>query len=296
MTLNQLLYVVEVSKTKSINAAARALYISQSGVSTAIMELEEELGITIFHRSNRGIRITKEGEDFVRYANNILQQVQALEEKYVGAEKQKQHFTVVMHHSTFAARAFADVVREFGFSDYEYAIYETETKRVLDQVSQGKSELGILYISTFNQDYYEKVFKEKDLEYHTIAEYDVYAYVREKHPLAGESEIELSQLEKYPCLVFDQDENSSFYFYEEIISTYEYKNIIRTSDRATTIDLLQELDGYSVGIGMANGEKTVNGITAVRIKTDEKISVIYLNRKGSTLSDIAQQFLEHFAK
>lgn len=295
MTLNQLLYVVEVSKTKSINATAHTLFVSQSCVSTAIRELEDELGIIIFNRTNRGITITKDGETLIHYANNIIQQCKLLEEKYLGGEEHKRHFCVAMHHSTFAAKAFANVVREFGFSGYEYSIYETKTKTVLEQVRSAKSELGILYISTFNQDYYEKTFKEQNLIFKSIAEYDVYAYIGENHPLAARDEIDLSELEEYPCLIFDQDENSSFYFYEEMISAYEYKNVIRTSDRATTIDLLQELDGYAVGIGTANGEKSVNGIRAVKIRTNEKINVGYVIREGSCLSGIAERFIGLFA-
>ncbi|MBO5070377.1 MAG: LysR family transcriptional regulator [Roseburia sp.] len=217
MTFNQLLYVVEVSKTKSINATAHALFVSQSCVSTAIRELEDELGIIIFNRTNRGITITKDGETFIHYANNIIQQCKLLEEKYLGGEEHKRHFSVVMHHSTVAAKAFANVVKEFGLLDYEYSIYETNTLTVLEKVRSAKSELGILYISTFNQDYYEKTFKELNLIFKSIAEYEVYAYIGENHPLASRKEIELSELEKYPCLIFAQDENSSFYFYEEII-------------------------------------------------------------------------------
>ncbi|SET11136.1 LysR family transcriptional regulator [[Clostridium] polysaccharolyticum] len=296
MNLNQLKYAVEVAQCKSINATAHALFISQSTVSTTIKDLEEELGIVIFNRSNKGITLTKEGETFIHYANNIMQQYYLLEEKYGEKKKQKEHFSISMHHSTFATKVFARIVKEFGLKEYEYSIYETKTKEVLEQVGNGKSELGILYISSFNQAYYEKVFKNLNLEFQMITEYDVYAYVREEHPLAGHDIIKLEQLEEYPCLIFDQDENSSFYFYEEIISAYEYKNIIRTSDRATTIDLLHALDGYSIGIGMVQEEKSVNGIIAIKIDTDEKINVGYLMRKGHPFSPIASRFLQEFQK
>ena len=296
MTLNQLTYVVEVSKTNSINASARALYVSQSCVSTAIKELEEEFGITIFSRSNRGITTTKDGEIFIRYASHILQQCKALEEKYMGSETHKQNFCVSMHHSTFAAKAFAGIVKEFGLEDYEYSIYETKTKNVLDSVSCARSELGILYISSFNSDYYEKTFKEQNLTFKEISEYDVYAYLGEQHPLSNRAEIDISDLEEYPCLIFDQNENSSFYFYEEMISAYEYKNIIRTSDRATTIDLLQELNAYAVGIGMVNDGKSINGVRTVKIHTSEKIKVGYLLRKDGRLTEIGKRFIQLFAE
>ena len=152
-----------------------------------------------------------------------------------------------------------------------------------------------MYISTFNQAYYEKTFKELNLIFESIAEYGVYAYIGENHPLAFRDEIDLLELEEYPCLIFDQDENSSFYFYEEIISAYEYKNVIRTSDRATMIDLLQELDGYAVGIGTVDGGKSVSRLKTVKIRTDEKINVGYVIREGHCLSEIAEKFIALFA-
>ncbi|MBQ7707485.1 MAG: LysR family transcriptional regulator, partial [Lachnospiraceae bacterium] len=165
MTIAQLKYVTEVAKTKSINAAAQSLFISQSGLSTAIKELEEELGITIFNRTNRGISITADGETFIRYANNVLLQFKFMEEKYFGSEEVKTPFSVSMHHSTFATKIFAEVIKTYGVKEYEYSLYETTTKSVLDNICRSKSELGVLYISSFNRDYYEKVFKELSLEF-----------------------------------------------------------------------------------------------------------------------------------
>ncbi len=294
MTIAQLKYVTEVAKTKSINAAAQSLFISQSGLSTAIKELEEELGITIFNRTNRGISITADGETFIRYANNVLLQFKFMEEKYFGSEEVKTPFSVSMHHSTFATKIFAEVIKTYGVKEYEYSLYETTTKSVLDNICRSKSELGVLYISSFNRDYYEKVFKELSLEFEVLGTFPVCAYVGENHPYAGRSEITLSELEEYPCLIFDQDEDSSFYFYEEIISASEYKNIIKTSDRGTTLELLRELDGYSVGIGTFYDEELDKGLTAISIKTDERIDVGYVKRKNGKLSELGEEYLKLF--
>ncbi len=296
MTIAQLKYVTEVAKTKSINAAAQSLFISQSGLSTAIKELEEELEITIFNRTNRGISITADGETFIRYANNVLLQFKFMEEKYFGNDEVKTSFSVSMHHSTFATKIFAEVIKAYGMKEYEYSLYETTTKSVLDNICRSKSELGVLYISSFNRDYYEKVFKELNLEFEVLGTFPVCAYVGENHPLAGRKEILLSELEEYPCLIFDQDEESSFYFYEEIISASEYKNVIKTSDRGTTLELLRELDGYSVGIGTFYDEKLDKGLTAISIKTDERIDVGYIKRKNSKLSELGEEYIRLFGE
>ena len=296
MTIAQLKYVTEVAKTKSINAAAQSLFISQSGLSTAIKELEEELGITIFNRTNRGISITADGETFIRYANNVLLQFKFMEEKYFGNDEVKTSFSVSMHHSTFATKIFAEVIKAYGVKEYEYSLYETTTKSVLDNICRSKSELGVLYISSFNRDYYEKVFKELNLEFEVLGTFPVCAYVGENHPLAGRKEILLSELEEYPCLIFDQDEESSFYFYEEIISASEYKNVIKTSDRGTTLELLRELDGYSVGIGTFYDEKLDKDLTAISIKTDERIDVGYIKRKNAKLSELGEEYIRLFGE
>ena len=292
MTIAQFKYVMEVAKTKSINAAAHALYISQSGISTAIRDLEEELGITIFNRTNRGISITGEGETFLRYASNVLLQYKLMEDKYFGTAEEKEPFSVSMHHSTFATKIYAKVVQEFGLDDYEYALYETKTKDVIDNVTGLKSEIGVLYISSFNREYYERLFKELNLSFEGLGTFSVCAYMGAKHPLADRGEVTLEELSEYPCLIFEQDEKSSFYFYEEIISPLEYKNVIRTCDRGTTFDLMEALEGYSIGIGALYDEQMDEGLTAVSVRTPEKIDVGYIKRTSDEVSDIAGRFIE----
>lgn len=291
MTLSQIRYAVAVSEIKSINATARSLYISQSSLSTSIKELEDELGVELFRRTNRGITITDEGEEFVSYARNVLLQYDLLQSKFLRENREKYHFGVTMHHSTFSVRLFAEIVKEFGMHDYSYSIFETTTKNVIEDIKNGKSEVGMLYVSSFNETMYEKSFSEAGLKFHVLAECPVFAYINKNHPLAGRSEVTLEELEEYPCLLFEQGD-SSFYFYEEIISAYEYKNVIRTSDRATTIDLLNSLDAYSIGIGMASNSQMESTTTVVRIKSEEKIKAGYLTRKQEKLSLPGERYVE----
>ena len=294
MTFNQLKYAVSVAGLNSFNAAAKKLFVSQSSISTAIKELEEEIGISIFERTNRGISLTAEGSEFIYYANNILLQMNELSGRYTEGHFKKR-FSVTMHHSTFATKIFADVVKELGIDDYEYCLYETRTSDVIEDVGRGKSELGILYLSEYNRRYYDRLFKERGLVFKVLAEYEVCVYLGKEHPLAEKKLITLEELEKYPCLIFDQGENSGFYFYEEIISAYEYKNIIRISDRATNLNLLKQLDGYSVGIGMLSDSASKEEFVAVKLQTDEKIKVGVLLRDESILSEAGKKYLDYFS-
>lgn len=296
MTLMQLNYAITVAETQSINAAAKKLYISQPTLSSAIKELEEEIGMQIYNRTNRGISLTKEGEEFVQYARNVLIQYHLLEEKFLGTGHAKKKFSVTMQHSTFAVKFFAELVKELGMEEYEYAIYETKTQDVIRDIRTGKSELGLLYLSAFNQGIYDKIFREANLGFHPIADCSIYVYVRRDHPLAGQQEVSLQELEDYPCLLFEQDQQSSFYFYEEMISAHNYKNVIKTSDRGTTMNLIEGLDAYSVGIGIVTEHQTNEMMTAVRLQSDERIQVGYLTRENAKLSVPGRRFIEKIEK
>lgn len=291
MTLTQIEYAVEVAEIKSINAASRALYVSQSSLSTSIKELEEELGVELFKRTNRGITVTDAGEEFISYARNILLQYNLLESKFSKKNKNRYRFSVSMHHSTFSVQFFAEIIKEFGMQNYSYSLYETTTKNVIDDLRNGKSELGMLYISDFNDAIYRKSFEEAGLSFHTLAECPVYAYINKNHPLSNRDEVTLEELEDYPCLLFEQGD-SSFYFYEEIISEYEYKNVIRVSDRATAIDLLNCVNAYSIGIGMITKSQLESSTIALKIRSSEKIKAGYLTRKASNLSPPGKCYIE----
>ena len=255
MTLNQIRNIVAVAEIKSINATAKSLFISQSSLSNSIKELEEELGIVIFQRSNKGIILTKKGEEFIGYARNILYYSNLLQSHFSPENRDKFHFGVTMHHSTVLVRLFAYLVKEFGMQDYSYSVFETNTQNVIEDVQNRKSELGLLYMTKYNEMAYEKRFWEAGLDFHIVAECPVCVYIAGNHPLADREEVGLEELEEYPCLLFEQG-NSSMFYYEEIFSDYEYKNVIKTRDRATAIDLILKKLGipyenaYAIGDSM----------------------------------------------
>lgn len=220
MTLSQLRYAITVAKAGSMNEAARNLFISQPSLSSSIKELETEIGTELFRRNNRGISITPEGEEFLGYARQVVEQYELMEAKYIAKEQQKKKFSVSMQHYTFAVNAFVEMVKQFGMDEYEFAIYETTTYDVIENVKNFKSEIGILYINDFNRKVLTKLFHESNLEFHGLMECSIYVYMWSGHPLAVRKEIALEELMEYPCLSFDQGNNNSFYFAEEVLSTY----------------------------------------------------------------------------
>jgi len=204
MTITQLKYVITVAESNSMNEAAGKLFISQPSLSASIKELENEIGIELFRRTNRGITITPEGKEFVGYAKQTVQQYELMEAKYVSKKELKKKFSVSTQHYAFAVNAFAEMVKQFGMEEYEFAIHETRTYDVIEDVKNFRSEIGILYLNDFNRNVLSKLFSENNLEFHALLNCGIYAYMWKKHPLANEKLVSLEQLNDYPCLAFDQ--------------------------------------------------------------------------------------------
>lgn len=296
MTLAQLRYAITVSDANSMNEAAKKLFISQPSLSSAIKELEEETGIEIFRRSNRGISVTPAGEEFIGYARQVVEQYQLIESKYIQKEEVKKKFSVSMQHYTFAVNAFVQMVKQFGMDEYEFAVHETKTYDVIDDVKNFKSEIGILYLNDFNQKVLTKLFKENNLEFHELLKCRIYVYMWKGHPLAAQKEIALEELDEYPCLSFEQGNYNSFYFAEEVLSTYDYKRLIKANDRATLLNLMVGLNGYTLCSGIICEELNGSEYCAVKLKSDEVMTIGYLVRKGVAISPLGQKYLEEIAK
>ena len=296
MTLQQLKYVVTTADTGTVSEAAKRLYIAQPSLTASIKELEHELGITIFHRTNKGVIVSADGEEFLGYARQVVEQYALIESKYVAKEQTKKKFSVSMQHYTFAVSAFVQLVKQFGMDEYEFAIHETRTYDVIQDVKNFKSEIGILYINDFNRNVLTKLFHESNLEFHPILECSIYVYMWKGHPLAGQEMITLEDLREYPCLSFEQGAYNSFYFAEEVLSTYEYKRLIKADDRATLLNLMVGLNAYTLCSGIICEELNGSDYCAVKLDSDEVMTIGYLVRKGVTISPLGQKYLEEISK
>ena len=295
MTLQQIRYVIAVANTNSMNEAAKNLFVSQPSLSSAIKELEEELQITIFARTNKGVVITQEGEEFLIYARQILEQVELLEEKYIDHNIKKK-FGVSTQHYSFAVKAFVEMVKDFDMNQYEFAIRETRTNDILEDVKFGKSEIGILYINDFNEKVMTKLIKANELQFKELLKCKGYVYLWKNHPLAHNKVITMSELEEYPCLAFEQGENNSFYFAEEILSTYNYPKIIKACDRATMLNLMIGLNGYTLCSGIICEELNGSDYIAVPLETEQIMRIGYVVRKNSVLSKIGEMYINEIKK
>ena len=297
MTLTQLNYLITIAETKSLNKAAEQLYVSQPSLTNAIKELEKELGITLFYRSGRGVTLTNDGTEFLLYAKQIYGQYESVLEKYGKGGSYKKKFGVSTQHYSFAVKAFVDMAKEFDMSKYEFALRETKTMEVISDVNTMKSEIGVLYLSDFNRKAIGKLLNSYDLRFQHLVDCKAYVYIWKNHPLAKEESISFEQLDGYPCLSFEQGDNSSFYFAEEILSTNEYSQVIKANDRATMLNLMIGLNGYTLCSGIICEELNGNDFVAIPFRDDEEnpnsvMEIGYIVKKNTVRSKMGELYIE----
>jgi DNA-binding transcriptional LysR family regulator len=292
MTLQQLKYVIEVSKQGSINEAAKRLFISQPSLSNAIRDLEEELRITIFERSNKGISLTKEGVEFLSYARQVVEQAELLESRYLNAKPSPQHFSVSTQHYAFAVNAFVSLIQEFSHDEYEFALRETQTYEIIEDVKSLRSEIGILYLNEFNGKVINKLLKAANLQFNSLFTAKPHIFISSRNPLAKQSIVTIEQLKNYPYLSFDQGEYNSFHFSEEILSTISHRKSIRVTDRATLFNLLIGLNGYTISTGVLSADLNGNEIIPVPLDCDEEINVGWISHRNISLSMLGAAFIQ----
>ena len=301
MTLQQIKYVIGIAETGSLNKAAEKLYVSQPSLTATIHDLEDELGITIFNRTGRGVTLTNDGTEFLTSARQLYIDYQTVMEKYGDNGKIKKKFGVSTQHYSFAVKSFVEMVKDFNTNEYEFAIRETKTREVIDDVASLKSEIGILYLSDFNRKAITSILKSKELEFHHLIDCKAYVYIWKGHPLANKKNISLSQLEDYPCLSFEQGDGASFYFAEEILSTEEYHRTIKANDRATILNLMIGLNGYTLCSGIICEELNGSDYIAIPFKEEHEsinriMEIGFITRRGFTLSTIGNKYIEEVKK
>ena len=292
MTLQQMKYIIEIVRCGSITEAAKQLFISQPSLSNAVKDIEKEAGIEIFLRSAKGIALTEDGSEFLSYARQVVEQAELMEQRYLNKKPSKKICSVSTQHYAFAVNAFVNVISQLNTDEYEFTLRETRTYEIIEDVKNFRSELGILYLSDFNEKVISKLLKEDHLVFAPLFTAEPHVFISSCHPLAKNECITLEDLEDYPCLAFEQGEYNSFYFSEEILSTVPHKKMIHVSDRATLFNLLIGLNGYTICTGVLNSNLNGDNIISVPLRTDEKINVGYIRHEKSSFSSFASAYID----
>lgn len=296
MTLQQLKYVVTVAETGNITEAAKRLFISQPSLTHAVHELEKEMQITLFNRTNKGVSVSNEGDIFLSYARQVLEQTNLLEEKFLNKNDRSPKFSVSCQHYSFAVNAFVDVIREFGGNKYDFTLRETQTHEIIEDVSRLKSEIGILYTSSKNREIIRKLIKQNGLKFDKLFVAKPHVFISSEHPLADREILTLEELEQYPYLSFEQGEYNSFYFSEEILSTLDRNKNVKVRDRATLFNLVIGLNGYTVSTGVISKELNGENIIAKPLTVNGHMQIGIITQKNMPLSRYGNAYMEYLKK
>lgn len=295
MTLQQLKYIISIADSGSVNAASKSLYISQPSLSSAVKELEEEIGFELFHRTNRGVTITAQGEEFLNYARQVYAQYDLLESRFI-VGKSKKKFSVSAQHYTFAVSAFSNLIGKVGMEEYEFSMLETKTYECIENVRDYKSELAIIYMDDFNRKYISKCLEENNLEFHTLKDCSTCVYLWQGNPLASRRELAMEDLEPYPCIAFEIGKQNSLFLSEEVMSTYQYRQLIRVCDRATALNLMKGINGYTLCSGIICEELNGGEYMAVPLVKGGIMTIGFIQRRGSRLTRLGELYLQEIRK
>lgn len=291
MTLQQLKYAVTVAECGTISAAAEKLFISQPSLTTAIRELESEMGVTIFSRTNRGVIVSREGEEFLGYARQILSQAQLLQERFSGREQGEKRFAVSSQHFNFTVLAFSRLVQNFRGPRYSFHFRETTTYEVLKDVSQLRSEVGILALNEDNERFLRRMFGKLGLEFTELKRVQAELFVSAEHPLAGRRFVTVEDVSPYPCITFEQGEHNGQFFFEGLsaVAAQSHKTIC-VRERATEYQLLRALNGFSPDVGVSAMYR--EEFVSLPLEPKQFHTIGYILRRDVTPSPMTLEYIQ----
>lgn len=286
MTLLQLRYAVKIAEAGSMNEASHQLYVSQPTLSSAVGDLEKELGITIFTRTTQGISLTPDGAKFLMYARQVLDQAQVLENRFTKTAHREQITTVSTQHYIFTVEAFARLVKELGprLGDYEFTLRETRTRDILDQVAQLRSEISILFLSDYNREVLGGLIRTRRLEFHPVFRVRPHVFLSRANPLSRRKSLTLADLANLPFLRYEQGGSGSLFFAEEPVWPEHAKSLITVADRGTMLNLISAVNGFTVSTGVINDDPRTGSIVAVPLETPVSMVVGWISSKRARLS------------
>lgn len=291
LTLQQLTYFVTVAECGNITTAAEKLYLSQPSLSNAIHSLESEMGVTAFVRSNKGVALTRDGEELLSFSRMLLEQADIMKDHFSSGTRRPPKFSVSCQHYSFAVNAFVDLIKAYDADQYSFILRETQTGEIIDDVASGKSELGIIYLSQQNEDVLRRLLKKNDLIFEELLVASPHVFICRDHPLATRENITVEQLTPFPYLVYEQGERNSIYFSEEFLSVLDFPKRIQVRDRATLFNLLIGLNGFTVCSGIIDTRLNGDSIIARPLSVDCSMQIGVIRKKNTICSKYAADYL-----
>ena len=294
MKIQQIRYVLEIANQGSLNKAAQSLFISQPTLSAAVKELERELAIQIFERSNQGISLTADGIEFLQLGKRLLEEADAIKSRYALEQRVPLHqFQVSCQHYAFVAEAFINFVKNMAPQRYTYGIKESKTLMAIEDVYYRRSALGILCLTPQNKKFITQILDKWGIDFQPLASVAPHVFIRKSHPLGGETSIDITDLEAYPMILYEQNNENHSMLTEELTGIENHPKIIYTSDRGTTNNIISNTDSFNIGTGYLIPQIIPEEITAIPLRGfDKQILLGWIHLKKYDLSEDVTLFVE----
>lgn len=291
MTIQQCKYVLKIAETGSFNEASKQLFIAQSTLSLSVKSLEKELDIKIFERLRNGVFLTKDGVEFVKYAESIVEQTEFVSKRYK-TEKACQTLDIVTQHYDFIADIFAKMINKINDNEYRFSLREIKTHDVIHEIETGYSDIGIIAIKDNDFETMKRYLSGKDIVFTSVLKALPHVFLRKEHPLANHKKLNVSELKDFPYVAYEQGKHNISFFTEEMDDKPQNKKHIAISDRATLMNVLMITDSYTIGTGIMPSALNKGEILSIPLESEEFYIIGYIQNENKKISVMAQKFIE----
>ena len=290
MNIQQLRYVVAIANSGTFREAAEKMYVSQPSLSISVRDLEKELGFKIFRRTSSGTFLTRRGMEFYEKAQELVKGFDVFQNQYSNPEEEKDEFSIASQHYDFLPPTITAFSQQY--PEYKnFRIFESTTVQILDEVAQGHSEIGIIYLNNQNQKGIMQRVEKLGLEVIELIPFQTHIYLREGHPLAKKKELIMDDLADLPTVRFTQEKDEYLYYSENFVDTSASSQMFNVTDRATLNGILERTNAYATGSGFLDSD-SVNGITVIPLNDNLNNRMVYVKREEVDLSQAGTLFVE----
>ena len=290
MNIQQLRYVVAIANSGTFREAAEKMYVSQPSLSISVRDLEKELGFKIFRRTSSGTFLTRRGMEFYEKAQELVKGFDVFQNQYANPEEEKDEFSIASQHYDFLPPTITAFSQQY--PEYKnFRIFESTTVQILDEVAQGHSEIGIIYLNNQNQKGIMQRVEKLGLEVIELIPFQTHIYLREGHPLAKKKELVMEDLADLPTVRFTQEKDEYLYYSENFVDTSASSQMFNVTDRATLYRILERTNAYATGSGFLDSD-SVNGITVIPLNDNLNNRMVYVKREEVDLSQAGTLFVE----
>ena len=294
MTFQQLKYLVELSKKGSISKAAEAMFVTQPCITRALHDLEQEFGICIAERNNKGIIFTDEGNELLFYAKSIVEQSEAIRyhfhpESTSGLAK----YTISSQHHSYVIAAVTKLINRLMLNQYEVLIREEKTEEVISDVSAGKSIVGFIAIQDENREMLARLFHEKQVDFFSVFSQVQHVYIRKKHPLADGQMVRKADLLQYPLITYQYDDVPLYISEWNSMNSDPPKKIF-VNDRGSMYEIITHTDCYALGTGLMTSEFSHKDIMTLPVENGPQLSLGYLLPAGTSMTEEVKRIIDDY--